>query len=233
MYKGYVMKIYKLYLTVPEYIFNTRLKYLIDSVDKVNYKIKGNDVVILYAWTPKKKLVKKFLEERCQSVFTVKTQDIDYDEDYDDFLSNNSTSKLYEENVALIQGYDSYERESGVNIIDTDNFVKMIVTKFEVDNFSTYRSENMNEFGPKINADIDYDLFNDDIKSALNVLGYTTLYDSSFNMYYGHGCGSISRYERAMVVENMLDSCGDEITGLMQIEYVVFVYLYSYTFIGK
>ena len=232
MYKGYVMKIYKIYLTTPEYIFNTRLKYLIDSVDKVNYKIKGNDVVILYAWTPKKKLVKKFLEERCQSVFTVKTQEIDYEEEYDEFASNNQKSKLYEENIALIQGYDSYERETGCKILDTDNFVKMVVTKFEVENFSTYRSENMNEFGPQIKANLNYEYFNDEIKEALTILGYTTLYDSSYSMYYNNG-DDASRYERAMAVENMLDSCGDEITGLMRIEYIVFIYLYSYTFIGK
>lgn len=226
------MKVYLIYLTVPVYIFNIRLKYLIDSVDKVDYKIKDDNVIILYAWTPKKKYVKRFLEERCKDVFTVKTQQIDYDDEYEEFKERHNDAKLYEEQIALFPSYDRYERDAGIEVPDKNNFASMLITKFEVKNFDTFRSENMAEFGPQINADINYDLFNNEIINALTILGYVTLYDSSFTQYFPESDIAISKYERAMAVENLINTGKDQITGLMKTEYIVFIYLYIYTFTG-
>ena len=109
----------------------------------------------------------------------------------------------------------------------------MIVTKYEAENFSNYRSENMCEFGPKISADVDYEIFNDEITEALTVLGYATMYDSSYSQYFPESDKVVRRYEKAMQVENLIETGIDEITPLLLTEYVVFIYLYSFTFIGK
>jgi hypothetical protein len=80
---------------------------------------------------------------------------------------------------------------------------------------------------------MDYCIFNDEIIAALKILGYVTLYDSSYSQYFQNSEDRLHKFEEAMDVMNLLDTDSDFITPLIMTEYVVFIYLYSYTFIGK
>lgn len=234
MYKGYNMKIYVLYITVPEDVFQKRLKYLINScVDNLNYKLKDDNVVSLYAWTPKKKILKRFLEERCRDVFTIKEKEFDTDDEYYEFMNTNEDAKLRLVDIGIVPACDGYERDFNKTPVDGNHFVQMVVTKFESTNFGLYKSENMNEFGPRAYADMDYCIFNDELIAALKTLGYVTLYDSSYSQYFTNSDDRLRKYEEAMDVVNLLDMESDYITPLIMTEYVAFIYLYSYTFIGK
>ncbi len=228
------MKVYLIYITIATYLFNSKYKYLIDGVNNLNYRYtKGDNVVVLYAWTTKKKYVKRFLSERCQDIFQVKTKEYDDEEEFTEFASNQHSLMLEKTDIALFPGYDGYERLSGKSIIDKDHFIEMVVTEYEKHNFSIYGSENMNEFGPKAEPDMDYAIFNDDIQEALSVLGYCTLYDSTYIQSFPESDEKVERFERAMHVINFSDDAKDKITNLLRTEYVIFIYLYSYTFVGK
>ena len=231
MYKGHIMtKIYILYITIPNKIFDLRLKYLIDSVDSYEYKIKENSVTALYAWSKSYKMIKEFLKARCENVFTLKEKEFD-DDEYDAFRDKNRESKLGVYQVASIPT-DSYEALAGVEFVDKEHFVDMVLTNYEHKNISLYKSENMNEFGPKAFNNMDYTIFTDEIIQALKVLGYVTLYDSSFIRYEKMSDEYLERYENAMNVLEQVDVESDLVTPLMMTEYIVLVFLYSYTFIG-
>ena len=230
------MKVYMLYLTVPEDIFQTKLKYLIGSVEKLNFRLKEGNAIVLYGWTSKKKHLKRFLDERCSEVFSIKTKEFNDEEDYEEFAYNNAKLELMIGEIGLSPACDGYERlanDENDSIIDKENFTKMVMTKFESENIGLYRSENMNEFGPSAYADMDYCIFKDEIIAALKVLGYVTLYDSSYSQYFPTSEDRLRKYEEAMDVINLLDMDSDLITPLIKTEYVSFIYLYSYTFIGK
>lgn len=222
-----------IYITVPDKIFNERLKYLIPSVDRLNFKIKDeNDIVCLYAWTQKKKYVKRFLSERCNRVFNVKAKEMD-DDEFTSFIEYNSALELKPDNISLNSSYDGYERNVKAKIVDNENFVNLITTYFETSNYSDNKRENMEEFGPQVDANTNYDLFNDHIVKALTILGYVTIYDSRYSQNFPESDEVIARYEKAMRVENLLDTKSDLIAGLLKTEYIVFIYLYSYTFVGR
>lgn len=219
------------YLTIPKDIFDLRMKYLIDSVDSYDYKIKEKSVTAFYAWTTSRKRMKRFLDTRCRDIFTVKTKELD-DDDYDEFISKNKASRLGVYSIATIPT-DSYESLSGISSVDKENFIDMVLTDYEHKNISLYKSENMNEFGPKAFNNMDYSIFNEEIIGALRVLGYVTLYDSSFIRYNKMSEDDLERYENAMNVIDQMDIDSDLITPLMMTEYIVLVFLYSYTFIGE
>ncbi|MBR6908105.1 hypothetical protein IKN40_06610, partial [bacterium] len=109
----------------------------------------------------------------------------------------------------------------------------MVTTEYEYNNISLYRSQNMNEFGPQVDPSCDYVIFNDEIQDALYTLGYCTLYDSTYMQTFPESDRSLNRYEKAMHIINFADSSKDKITSMIQTEYIVFIYLYSYTFLGE
>ena len=101
------MKVYLIYITLPKNIFNTRFKYIMDGVNNVNYKFTNDKVIVLYAWTTKKKLVKRFLEERCSRIFKIKEKEYDED-DFNDFEYTSHTLELNISDIALFPLNDGY-----------------------------------------------------------------------------------------------------------------------------
>ena len=79
-------KVYFIYATIPEKIFNTRIKYFLPQSSLHRFKRKHGAMYGLYAWTTKKKHLKLFLETRDPSVYTVVEKDLDKDDEEFEYI---------------------------------------------------------------------------------------------------------------------------------------------------
>ena len=203
-------KVYLVYATIPYKIF-IKIKYMLPKIEK--FKSKGNNMVGLYAWTTNKEYVEEFLEIRNNSIYTVKKVDIEEKGELKSIKDNYGTSELKPYEYYL----DSDDKDSEhVDIISTKNeFV-----------CSTIDSEEyLFDFGPSVEEEAPYVIFNDDIIEALDVLGYTDKYDLSFGdsekvdlVSYNNSFG-VSVMERSKI----------KFTNQMNI----LLYLFSFFFYGR
>ena len=218
--------LYMIYIIVPSDVFNSRIKYLIDSRYST-FKYKDGFITGLYAWSTNKKLVKKFIESRAD-VFKVKKKEMS-DASYKKYKKNYFDLRLEDRRYFA----DVSIRDNDVEkVVESDLYMDVISTKFEFIAATYEISENMASFGPASYLSYDYKIFNDLIIEALDVLQYTLLYDT----FVPTNPESDEMLEREDVAHY---NSGFNLTPYSNImldftsnECVALLYLFSYTFFG-
>lgn len=167
------MKIYMIYASIPESIFNDISEFL-PNLSVWSYDDETNRYIGLYGWTRNKDLYKDFIDVRKDCEFyRYLSKDLDKHE-YDEFKKEFLMMKL------------KYYKYSRGDYNDCKS-VAFPSTKWEyectdssaIENNVLYRIYGIfGEMG-------DYYIFKDDVIEALDVIGYTTLYDS---VYGGDDC---------------------------------------------
>lgn len=157
-------KIYFIYAAIPEKVFNT-VKYMLHNAD--TYRWKSGKMFGLYAWTTSKAIATEFFEIRNKNVYTLIKKDIDEDE-YKHIKDQFNVLKLDHRRY-----YFTHEREK-------ENSIEIVSTKNEFVCTTMDAEEYLFEFGPPINESIPYQIFNDKVMYALDLLGYTKNYDLKY-----------------------------------------------------
>ncbi len=223
--------IYLIYIVLPNKVFDSRIKYLMDS--KYNtFRHKDGIVTGLYAWSNKKSIVKKFIDTRTD-IFDVKKKEIS-DKVYKKYKKDYSDLKLEERrfysDTALRESYHKYIDDK--NPVSDNDFADVVTTKFEFVASTIEMKENMMAFGPAAFLSFDYKLFNERIIEALDILQYNLLYD----IYVPTNPESDEMFERKDVADYNASfsrtNRGNEIFSFDNDEYITLLYLFSYTFFG-
>ena len=214
------MKIYFIYASIPQRIFDNRLKFLIPM--KSTFVHKNGNMVGIYAWTNKKKLLKEFLEVRENSIYTVMKEEID-DDDFNNFRRENIEMML-ERKEFFITGLNrtvGFSTGNGVKL----KCIECIVTRFEYVNATEDGNACIHEYLIQ-NLCVDWTFFNEDIVYALDVLGYTTIFDNFLTSSDTRrdACNYSSSFE--------LTPNGYPITLNIMCELFVLLYTFSYMFYG-
>jgi|GEM_PF-2592158 len=194
------MKIYNIYVKIPkDYIEEDYMSdenpllhkytYYLNDIDKI-YQLKNNRYYTgLYAWTTSKKLLKAFLKDRINSIYTIVKESID---EYGFITKYYKAHQLKEREYFFIDNDGSWGK------------MDIVTTKFEHDVASDPYSAYAFIFTPLIHYN--YRIFNSDIIDALDILGYTKFYDRTFNdndvdlMEYldyneSYGCTSLGHHD--------------------------------------
>lgn len=218
-------KVYLVYISIEESVFNSRLKYLVDDVHL--YEKNNNTWRGLYAWSYKKKDVTKFLELRNKKIFNVVEKDID--DDYINLMLKNKYDMLKISNNWFISSAKIKRSDIIDGVItdeDKESMTSVYTTKEEYVNSTEFMDENMFEFLPI--PDVDYLYFLDSMVEILDILQYTFWYDC-------HRSVNTSRQDYAAYQESFnLTPCGNKLyVNMDSNELYALLYLYSYAFFGK
>lgn len=154
-------RVYFIYVAIPEVTFNT-IKYMLGNTEQ--YRWKHDKMFGLYAWTSSKSIAKEFFEVRNKDIYTLIKKDVDEDE-LNHLKSDYNLLKL-ERRIYYL---------NGDNILDKS--VEIVSTKNEYVCVTSDSEEYMWEFGPQIEEDTPYRIFNDKIIEALDTIGYNNGYD--------------------------------------------------------
>lgn len=160
-------RIYFIYVSIPELIFN-KAKFIIAKTER--FRSKKGKTFGLYAWTTDKNILGEFLEVRNNEIYSITKKEIEKDE----FKTVKSEYPSQE-----LKRYKYYLDDSE----DDKKSIDIVSTKFEYINSTVDGQENIYEFGPNVYEDAPYQIFNDEIIEALDFLGYTDKYD----LTYGDG----------------------------------------------
>lgn len=161
------MKIYMIYAKLNPNDYK-KLYDLLPLKNNIIYEQKGDKYVFLYAWTNKKSLLEKFKEERNMDRFKVVKTEID-DDDYNRFRVDMSDIMLD-------------DREYIIPCLKSqDKIVHFITTKNEYVEATDNAEENFYYHKDKLKMKLeDYELFNDEIIKALDILNYTFIFDAYY-----------------------------------------------------
>lgn len=153
------MKIYEIYVEIPEDIFTVRYKYFLSPAAISRFKRKKDKMKGFYAWTNKKKIVKDFFKdrERAKDIYTLKVKD---DVDESDISYYKDT--FYGEELL----YHSFHDLSD----DTDIYIATTEKEYDVVMAHFY------DFAPKTYKDAPYMIFKNDIMCALDHFAYTSIW---------------------------------------------------------
>lgn len=156
------MKIYMVYANISKYDYDKSMRFLLPPQHVYEYA----DGVYhgLYAWTTKKSIIKQFEEERNMSVFEIKKGNIDED-DFERF-------KLDMAELKLDDRLYSIPLTKGVEV------VHFVTTKNEFVQVNDYGRENLYYIRPQVNED--YEIFNEELINALDIINYTAIYDLNY-----------------------------------------------------
>lgn len=200
--------IYIIYIKIDEDTFNI-FKYIIPNVH--DFKWRDDNFYGMYAWTTSKSKLSEFLEIREKSIFNISKKEID-DEEY----------KMFKSHYHLLE-LKRYDYNS--NRTNKDEYVKVVTTKNEKIEVQDNGSENYNEFGPAVSSLFNYKIFKKDIIQALDIVGYTGLYDVNYgNLDYMDAANYNKSYGLTPLGNSILTNPSD---------LSLLVYLFYYTFYGK
>ena len=237
------MKLYKIYLSIPENIYNRRIKWLVSKETFTDYHFRkdGKHVYGLYAWATKRKIIDEFKSTRFMDAFVINKSNIDED-DLADFKHKYSNlelkSRIYYFSVRYDPNHFMYH-EDNVDIVDNasvNNKMEMIssevvTTKQEWIESTHNLHENMDRYC-MTSTKIDYKIFKSHIIDALDVLGYTITHDLKFESTLS-GDEAFSRQIKAeRNYHHNVTIKGNKLIKYHENEYVGLMYLYSYLFFG-
>lgn len=155
--------VYLINAMIPREIYDTGIKYLLPS--NSDFRVNGNTVSGIYAWTDSKKFLEDFLEARDSSVYKVVPIKFDDKDEFKTFKFNNKDAMLM---------YKSFNSECELG---KSNKIDILVTFNEYIQSTDYGSENMFEFGfSGINL-TNYHIFKEKLIESLDILNYTVEYD--------------------------------------------------------
>ena len=204
-------KIYFIYASISEDVFNKRIKYFIDSRIIHKFRWKHGKLYGMYAWTTDKKKVKDFLETRNGSIYTVIKKDV---EDKDEELK-----RLRREYGEQELNYYSFRHDDPEEMI-------ILTTKNEYTISTDNIEEYLYEFGGFNDyLKYDYRVFNEEIQLALDILNYNTQYDTNIGKTESI---EYARYNSSFRVTPL----GRTMTDFTYNEANVLLYFFEYMFIG-
>lgn len=171
------MKIYLVYAKIPDYLKG----WAEDTIEDFNFNYHSQDdscnYVGLYAWTIREKEFNEFKETRSSDFFVYKESKITKDE-LKSFRKVMPDREMLRHSFAIVVGgkakeYKDKKTKHGITmVLVSDEFNKLTLAH------DGYIAETYYEMTTR--ALEDYYLFNEDIKLALDVIGYTTDYDITF-----------------------------------------------------
>lgn len=208
------MKLYLIYIKVPEKEFNRRFKFIISNAHSYNYKHHTKILKGLYAFTDDEDKLNKFLKQRSKYIFKVKEKEFKSEMELRKFTWDNDELRL------IYKNFDDLD-DGGGNV--------SVLTKNEVSQVIDNLYENMFEFVVKEGVfSFDYEIFNDKIIDALDILGYTYIYDKFI-------CSDEDRIDEMGFNESYsLTRFGRKFSSIVNFksEFDFFKYLFRYTFFG-
>jgi len=154
-------KIYFIYVSIPENIFN-KVKYMLGNTER--YRWKHDKMFGLYAWTTSKSIANEFFEVRDKDIYTLVKKDVD-DEEFRHIKDDLNILKL-DRRVYYLDKTEHKDRS--VEIVSTKNEYVCVTSDSE---------EYIWEFGPPIDESVPYIIFSDKVMDALDTLGYSKGYD--------------------------------------------------------
>ena len=213
------MKVYGIYAIIPTEVFESRMFKFVYDKHKFSLSKNGNYYYGLYAWTTKKKVVKEFLDIRNKDMYKVKELKIDKEDEKDFELDYKFEELSYYNYIA---GNEEYE---------------VLTTLNEFTESCDNISENLNDLLYDIltNEVADYDILNQDLIDALDIIGYTSYYDIE--------CGgnpdlvtdeeAITRREFAEYHESFRQTVfGRNYVDFTKNEFAALLYIYEPMFMG-
>ena len=210
-------KIYVFYAKIPIKLFNSKIKYVLSNTSSSSsYKVKGDDVFILYGWTKKSDIAKEFKELRPDDVFTLKIFDSDDIEDIDRF-------SLTKEAKLDVRKYIKYEKDviDRISIVSTLDEYKASKSEFREIFEDFYVSDLISDAIPPY-------LFKSEIWTALQYLRYTSYY---YGFYGTDDEQSAAGYNQSFglsaegTIRPVIFDEYDQVEALL--------YLFKYFFYGK
>lgn len=200
--------VYFIYATIPEKIYNIRIKYLLSECSN-NFRFQKNIMYGLYAWTDDKELLNEFKKGRDNKIYTIIKKKLDSEEFRD--------LKHYYKSLRL--GMHKYK-------VSDSNTIKVVSTKFEHDKCTDEDGESyFYDFAPEIDFDLPISLFNKDIQQALDLLMYNEMYD---RMYGDGDAISNNDYSKSYG----LTPCGQKFVLNEFNELSLLLYLFKPLFVG-
>ena len=201
------MNVYFIYAEIPRRDYENTLKYLLS--DQHDFRSKGDCMRGLYAITNNKKFLKGFFNIRGgNEMYTTVKRDLE-DDDWD---------MIRDQYSDLVLRKSHFEER-------IEEKMKRIVTKNEETTVHYDGRAYMTEFGPSMYANVDYELFNDSIINALDIIGYTADYDVNHS-------NDDERVERAFFQESYaLTPLGNKRIDI-NTETNMLLYLYRVMFVG-
>ena len=149
---------YFIYLKIPKKIFNDRLQYLL--FNSYDFHADKNDVIGLYGYTKDKQIAKSFIKSRNKKLFYMIKKE----------LTKKEENHILDKKSDLALGYHRFSSQINDKVKEVD----VLTTVNEYNTVEYNSDEYLYEFGPS--ADINYNIFNDDIIDALSTLGYVSNY---------------------------------------------------------
>lgn len=200
--------VYLIYIKVDNDSFNT-LKYIIPNVH--DYIWRDEKFYGMYAWTSSKSKLSDFLETREEKVFVTSKKELDSDE-FELFKEHFYTLELNRYKYNTIR-------------LDKKETVEVVSTKNEYIEVVENGSENYQEFGPTVSDRFNYKIFNKDIIKALDILGYTEVYDLNYGTYDDSVLADYNKSFGLTPLGNIISTTPSALSLL--------IYLFYYTFYGK
>lgn len=207
------MKIYKIYIYIPDIVFNKKLMYLLPELELYTPAKKG--MRGFYGWTDKKEVLDQFKNERSiavsKDVYIFKKKDGDEDDlQYMKLNHPNQEIKPYE-----------FDNDS------TDSSVTVMCTTYSEYLHATENSEDrMLSFGPQIYDGLSPYFFKDSVIEALEGLYYTSIYAQknakTIDMLDQFG------YNRSFGI----GPYGYKILIAYSNKFLVLIYLFAYMYMG-
>ena len=189
------MKVYMLYAKIQETLWNEKLQFLVFHPEYYKWSEELNSYVGLYGWSDDQEMIKRFIESRktaAKSFYTVITHKMDKGE-YLIFRkehimeeigyyiipkSNNESLRDYEMSKFLDTRLSIKDMDSNAKLLYShDELFPIVCTKEEYNEAFSNGSAFMYEFLIRT-MEIDYNIFNDDVIQALDMLGYCKEYDT-------------------------------------------------------
>jgi len=219
--------VYLIYVTLPSSIYDSRIKYLMDSRYNT-FRYKNDYVTGLYAWTNKKDMLKKFISTRAD-IFNITKEEMS-DKNYKGYKKDYSDLRLEERrfftDISFRETYSKYIDDNP----KPNEYMDVVTTKFEFRASTIELSENMMSFGPASFLSYDYKIFNEKIINALDVLQYNSLYDT----YIPTNPESDEMLERKTICDYNesfnITSLGNDRFTFDSDEYTALLYLFGYLF---
>lgn len=203
--------VYLIYVVIPIHIYNKILYFL---PKHFNFVCRGNKYYGLYGWSFKKKMITEFLSFRNKNIYTLKEYTFETEDEYETFRKDNIELKL-DYRVFVTKDKSTIKK------------VQLVTNKIEYVESVENASENCNLYILEKLSFVDYSIFKDKIIDALDVLNYTSLYDT-------YAADSDERSDSAgFNLSFNMTPLGTTIGKIEYDEFNLLLHLYNYLFFGE
>lgn len=170
-------EVYLIYASIPSVLFDSKMHQFVNN--HMKYKLHNDYYRGLYAWTTKKKILKKFLEFRdgAKSMYNIIKREFD-NEEFQIFKIENSPEEL----IYRVFSYDKNDDsdESKDNKLNTPSEYKLVCTKEEYEEVYDFGEQYMLDYMSQV-VKAEYLVFKDKFKMALDSIGYCDMFNRIYD----------------------------------------------------